>query len=424
MRNLVLVSLAMSVTLVATACNTSSGGSSPAPIKVGAIYPLTGSQGPGGINEFRGVKTAVAQVNAQGGVDGRRIQLVPIDVPGTEAVSGAMQKLSSDGVRFVLGSYGSTISVPASRIAEQHHMLFWESGAVGERSMMSSVRGSYQRGDTSFRIAPTGMTLGGNAISFLSHYAAKMNKPSSSLRVAITSVDDVYGRSVARGAMTKLRKMHLTLAGHFTYDPRHFSAARLARRIARSKADVLFAAAYLDDGVALVHQLKRQRVPLLTAIGTSSSFCLPQFGKKLGPTVAGLFASDKPDASSLPVDALNHAGATQLRAARASYTKAYRGPMGAPALAGYAAAWALFHYAMQRSASLTPESVASEARSLTLPQGSLPNGSGIRFSPGAAGFDNAAAVSVIWEWFGRQRAAIVWPRRYATAKLRIVPVTR
>lgn len=409
---------ALVLVMAAAGCSTGAASSDPPPLRIGALYPLSGSQGPGGISEYRGVKTAVEQVNARGGVDGRPIRLVPVDVPGADAVPEAMDYFASHGIRFVLGSYGSTISVPASRIAGRKGMLFWESGAVGERTMTASVRGAYQTGTTSFRVAPTGMTLGANAIRFI----ARRIPHRGPLRVALTGVDDVYGRSVIRGAMGEIKRLGLHLAASLHYDPRRFSAARIVRRIARSSADVLFSAAYLDDGVAIVRQLHRQEVPLLTAIGTSSSFCLPRFGRRLGPQAVGLFASDKPDADAVEPSALSRAGAAALSAGKHRYRESFGGAMGAPALAGYSAAWALFHYAMPRAQRLTPQAVAAAARRLSLPQGTLPNGSGLSFVPAVDGYDNRAALGVIWEWFGATRAAVVWPHRYATSRLVLSPI--
>ena len=62
---------------------------------------------------------------------------------------------------------------------------------------------------------------------------------------------------------------------------------------------MLFASAYVDDGVAVRRALVRQHVPLLAAIGSSSSYCMPAFGRRLGADAVGLFASDKPDAGVL-----------------------------------------------------------------------------------------------------------------------------
>jgi hypothetical protein len=127
--------------------------SSPELIRIGAVYPLSGAQGPGGVDEFDGVRLAVQLVNADGGVGGRPVELVPVDTPSADAAPGAIAQLHDDGVRLVFGSYGSTISEPAAEASARRDMLFWETGAVGEMS----GRGA---GELVFRVAPSGAILG------------------------------------------------------------------------------------------------------------------------------------------------------------------------------------------------------------------------------------------------------------------------
>ena len=121
------------IALLCLASITAAGCSHPEdPIRVGAVYPLTGTQAEGGgLDEFRGAELAATLVNEDGGVGGRPIELVPIDVPSADAAPGAIGTLHDRGVDLVLGSYGSTISQPAAEGAALRDMLFWETGAVG-----------------------------------------------------------------------------------------------------------------------------------------------------------------------------------------------------------------------------------------------------------------------------------------------------
>ena len=165
---------------IATLAVGSCTSSSPEPIRVGAVYPLSGSQGPGGVEEFDGARLAVQLVNADGGVGGRPVELVPVDTPGSDAAPGAIARLDDDGVRLVLGSYGSTISEPAAEAAAARGMLFWETGAVGEMS----GRGA---GRLVFRVAPSGAVLGRNAMAFVAdEYAPVLGVDPSNLRYAVT----------------------------------------------------------------------------------------------------------------------------------------------------------------------------------------------------------------------------------------------
>ena len=120
------------VLLLALLRTASGTGDPPEPVRVGAIYPLSGTQGMGGIDEYHGVRVAAELVNADGGVGGRPVEIDQIDVPEADAAPGAIKALADRGVDLVLGSYGSTISSPAAAAAAGQGSLFWETGAVGK----------------------------------------------------------------------------------------------------------------------------------------------------------------------------------------------------------------------------------------------------------------------------------------------------
>jgi branched-chain amino acid transport system substrate-binding protein len=379
-------------------------------IRVGAIYPLSGSQGPGGLDEFHGVQIAADMVNAAGGVDGTPIRLVPVDAPASTAAAPAVALLNQQGVRFVVGSYGSTISEPAATAAARDGMLFWETGAVG---MLAAP----DRGSLVFRVAPSGATLGKAAISFIATVVARrLHRDPRTLRFAMTNVNDLYGNEVADGAVAELRNRHMDLVGRFPYDEHTLNPDPLARKIASVHPDVLFASAYVDDGVAVRRALVRQHVHLLAAIGSSSSYCMPAFGRQLGPDAVGLFASDKPDAGVLDPASLDDTARLLLSRANDRYRARFHASMDAPALAGFSAAWALFRWAMPKASSLSPAAVGAAAMTLHVPMGGLPNGSGIEFgAPGTAQpGQNLRAASVIWEWVSVDHRVVVWPPRFAT----------
>jgi ABC-type branched-subunit amino acid transport system substrate-binding protein len=278
-----------------------------------------------------------------------------------------------------------------------------------------------------FRMAPTGGVLGRSAISFVAEQLApKLARTPGSLRWAVVSVDDVYGEAVAEGALAELRRRGLRVVGEFAYDPNRYDPKAAVRRIAATRPDVLFVVAYLEDGVALRRETVRQHVPLLASIGTSSSYCMPQFGAELGREAVGLFASDKPDTHGINPRGLAGDARALLTEADAAYRAQYGESMTAPALAGFAGAWALFHHVLPNARSTKPADVAAAARAAKLPRGALPNGSGLDFgAPGTIDASaNLNASSVIWQWAGVNRREVVWPPQFATAPLNALPIAR
>jgi branched-chain amino acid transport system substrate-binding protein len=401
--------------LVAGACS-----ASPEPIRVGAVYPMSGSQGPGGVDEYRGTRLAVDLINEDGGIGGRAVRLDPVDVSAADAAPGAVAMLAERGVRFVLGSYGSTISAPVAAEAARRGMLFWETGAVG--SMPGPGGGRFF-----FRVAPSGTVLGRAAVAFVAdRMAPLLHRPASSLRFAVANVDDLYGAAGAEGAVEEIRSLGLPFAGQFSYPAQRPDLAGVVSRIARAKPDALFVSAYLEDGIAIRRELVRQHVPLLVGIGSSSSFCMQAFGDALGKEAVGLFASDKPDGDAINASGLTPPARRLLDRSRSRYRARYHREMSSAALAGFSAAWALFRDVMPRASEATPAAVAAAALRVRVAPGGLPNGSGLEFAPpGTADAGaNVRAASVIWEWTWEKWRAVVWPPKFATEPVSLIPLER
>src|SRR5215211_5375953 len=378
--------LALLLVLLLAACT----GDPPEPVRVGAVYPLSGTQGMGGIDEFHGVQVAAELINAEGGVGGRPVVLDQVDVPEADAAPGAIRALADRGVDLVLGSYGSTISSPAAAAAAGHGSLFWETGAVGK---LAGPGG----GDLVLRVAPTGGLLGRGAIRFVADQLAP-----------------------------KLGEGKLETVADVAYDPRRYDPAKVVAELRAGRPDVLFVVAYLEDGVALRREQVRQHLPLLASIGTSSSYCMPEFGALLGHDAVGLFASDKPDTHGINPAGLAPGTRALLERADAAYRKANGHSMSAAALAGFSGAWALFRYVLPEAGSLAPAEVAAAARRARVPPGGLPNGSGLEFAPpgGADAGANLRAASVIWEWTEVNRREVTWPPQFATAPIATIRPSR
>ena len=407
----------LAIVLVVGASLSACGASKPG-VRIGAIYPRTGPQGLQGTEEARGVALAAQWANDHGGVAGQPIAVVPIDAPRAEAVSTAMTGLRARGIRIVVGSHGSAISAAAAAAATQQNMVFWETGAVGQ--VAPDVAG----GRHFFRMSPMGANLGRAAVAFsIDQLAAKLNL-GRGLRFAVALVDDVYGRAVGNGAIDEVSARGAELVGTFPYPARGANYNDLADRIGATKPDVLFVAAYMDDGVALREATIRRGIHLAASIGTSSSYCMPAFGRRLGVGAVGLFASDKPDAADLRPDALQPEGRRALQWVNALYTKRFGEPMSAAALSGFANAYALFVHVLPAAASSAPDAVADAALAVKLPEGTLANGGGMDLVPpgNPDGGANRASAGVIEEWVAVRDRKVVWPAAYATHPVTVLPL--
>jgi ABC-type branched-subunit amino acid transport system substrate-binding protein len=382
------------------------------PIVVGAVYPTGGPQGGtgAGVDELHGVELAAAFVNANGGVRGRPIQIRLAPADSLDGAADAVERLAREGITVIAGSYGSTIARPAAEAAARLGRIFWETGAVGE------IGAGAAPGTHFFRVAPSGAVLGREAVAFVRDQLAPRLDLRRSLQYAVVYVDDGFGRAEAQGEVAELRRSHLPLGAVLAYDPWHPNYKSLVAEILRAHTDVLIAAGYMEDAVALRHAIVTARVPLAVTIGGCSAFIMPEFGRRLGQEAVGVFASDKTGGDVLPTKALSQDAARQLVWARQEFSRRYGHPLWEPGLSGFSGGIALFQHVLPRAPDLSAGAVAASLQRVALPVGALPNGSGLAFGPPGGPFagENLRAASVIWEWVAPQTRALVWPPAFAT----------
>lgn len=101
----------------------------PTTIKVGAIYPLSGSLAKPGTDAKTCIEIVVEEANAKGGIKsmgGKQIELVWADSRGQPAVaaSEAERLISEEGVCMLIGCYDSSSTSTASEVAEKHGVPF------------------------------------------------------------------------------------------------------------------------------------------------------------------------------------------------------------------------------------------------------------------------------------------------------------
>ncbi len=96
------------------------------PIKIGFPIPLSGPTAVYGVPILKGAELAVADINAHGGVLGRKLELLPRDSKANpaEAVRLARELIVKNGVQFLAGTLTSAEAPAVSTIAKENHIVF------------------------------------------------------------------------------------------------------------------------------------------------------------------------------------------------------------------------------------------------------------------------------------------------------------
>jgi branched-chain amino acid transport system substrate-binding protein len=392
-------------------------------------------------------------VNRDGGIDGRRVVLEVRDLQSRGDADAVMADLKRAGVQIVIGAYSSDLSIAASEAADRAGLLYWEAGAVADRLTGQGL-------PMVFRVGTSGANLGRNSADFAaSELAGRLGKRVADLRVAIAVADDAYANAVADAAAATAagRGMPVVIRRSYSLAVPDFPA--VMADLAAARPDVIILASHIPDGIAFRQEMVRSGLRVGALIGSTMAECDPDFAGELGADAIGIFASDRPTAGFQASALSAEAAATYARFATAwgaiaahaggsgdgtggGYEREYGSgdseyPIFGPdqdataeeseeALAGFSAAWALFHHVLPATAgTFDAATVAATARATDLPDGALPNGAGLRFStdPTKLG-QNERAAAVIWQWQAVRTYEFVWPPTYATGSIDFVPLDR
>jgi len=146
-----------------SAASLASGLASPAiaqsePIKVGYLPALTGPSSSTGVGINRGVQLGVEAINAAGGVNGRKIELVSRDTQSdpTKAVNAVAELTQRQKVAMIFGPVNSGEALAATPLIARDKVPMLHPCWVDELIDVKKYPMAY-------RIAPTNTQIGGGA---------------------------------------------------------------------------------------------------------------------------------------------------------------------------------------------------------------------------------------------------------------------
>ena len=241
-----------------------------APIRIAASVSQTGPYGPLGQNMLRGYQLCVKLTNDKGGVLGRSLQLLAEDDRSDPATAARFYErlITRERVEAVLGPYSSPITDAVADLAEKHRMPMVAAGAVA-RSIFKKGRKFI------FMVSSPGEVYHEGLIDMAAKRGLKT--------VAVVHEDSLFTNTSAQGAVELAKKRGLAVTLVESYPPRTSNFVPLVTRVRAANPDVLLAATYFDDAVAIARTLKELDVsPKMFAVTAGGD--LAKFYEVLGRT--------------------------------------------------------------------------------------------------------------------------------------------
>lgn len=388
------------------------------PIRIGMVHPLSGSLAQIGQEAAFGSRVAVDLINEAGGIDGRKVELVEADAPTPDQAKAAVERLiTRDGLKIIMGTYGSSNAIAAASTAQRYGAFYWETSSASygiiQNSLPYSVKTPWGNYEMAFRVAD----------SIEKVIAPALNTPAKDLRIAYMFEDSAFGSELADYVDVEMKKLGLNVVLAEPYNAaKTTDFTSLILKLKQANPDVLVSTAYIGDATLFQQQAKKQDFYVKVHLGTTAGHGMSAFAASLGKSSDGILVAD----STLFV---NPEGLT-AEAAKVTdeAIKRFEAEMGhEPAShTGYAlsGAYGLLRYVIPQAKSLEPADLLESAMAVDLPFGSLPMGYGLKITPSSLTDRpqyNERGLVVLCQWQGGKLVP-VYPSQFATGEMTSLPL--
>ncbi|MDR1778409.1 MAG: ABC transporter substrate-binding protein [Clostridiales Family XIII bacterium] len=367
------VALILVLTVFATGCGSddaSSGGSDEETIKIGILFPFSGSLAKLGEETYAGVEYAQWEINEAGGINGKQVEFVIADaVDATAAVAEAERLITVEGCKVIVGSYSSSISQAASEVAERNGVIYWETGGVAK----SITERGFQY---LFRVCPTSAEYGTIAADYTNdEIGPALGVDPKDLKIAIIYEDGAYGVAVSEAAEARAEELGLNVVVSEAYSATATDLSSLVMKVKAAEPDVIWATQYATDLLLFWKQAKELGLTCKAYVGTGGATGTAEF-RDAFPAEDTQYVLNVAFAS----DGSNEAYANGLTEFYAAYEeKNGTPPPSVYTIVGYSGAKVLWQV-LEDAGEMDPEKIREAALAIDIPEGSLPTGWGVKFA--------------------------------------------
>jgi branched-chain amino acid transport system substrate-binding protein len=265
-------------------------GAANAQIKIGIGAPITGPNASYGAQIKNGVEQAVEDINAAGGINGQKLQVVVgDDVSDPKQGVSVANKFAAEGVKFVVGHFNSGVSIPASEVLQDAGIPIITPAATNptftERSMWNTFR-TCGRDDQQAAVA---------GAYLVEKYKGK--------KIAIVHDKTPYGKGVADETKKVINAKGLNEVMYEGINPGEKDFSALVSKLKQAGVDLIYWGGLHTEAGLIIRQMRDQ--------GLNAQFMGPdgmvssEFASIAGPGAEGTlmtFNSDprkKPEAKEI-----------------------------------------------------------------------------------------------------------------------------
>jgi branched-chain amino acid transport system substrate-binding protein len=379
-------------------------------LKIGAINPYSGPLALYGTEVTRGYELAVDQINAAGGVLGKKVELIRGDASNPQQGIATVEQLATkDKVDMFMGTYISGISLTASDAAMRYNKLYWETNAVSTALTERGLPNFIRSGPDGAAFATTSANVLRNLI------AANLKKDIKDLKIWLESEDSIYGTGIVEAQKKLLTEMGAKIVGIGAHSARSIDLNDTVLRAKQAAPDVFVQTGYVPDGNLLLRTFRDQgfKPGAILFVGTGDT---PETLEAIGPAyLEGVLVIGYPRSNDV-TEAFGPGNRAFLAAYRAKYKSEPVAPQG---MAAYSGTLIMFE-AIKLAGSVDPEKVRAAAAKMDKPESTYPSGFGIKFDKN---MQNVRAWFTASQWQSGKMVT-VFPQNAALPGVTVKPLGR
>jgi branched-chain amino acid transport system substrate-binding protein len=275
-----LIAAATAFTLGACASSSNNTGASSsakagAPLVIGASVSLTGDFADSGKAVKRGYELWANEVNAKGGVLGRKVTMKIVDDASspTQVVSNYQNLINRDKVNLVFGPFSSLLTVPASQVAKRYGYAFLEPAGGGPKVFAQNL-------NNLFFVQPAPVVKSGDVFA---DWVLSLPAASRPKTAAYTELDDPFAQPIAENIRARFEAAGIKTVYKQVYPAETQDFSAIMSKVAAANPDVLVGGTQNEDAYAQVKslvQLKFSPKFMFLSNGANSPL---EFPTKVGP---------------------------------------------------------------------------------------------------------------------------------------------
>ena len=210
------------------------------PIKIGMSMPQTGALSGGGKAALVALNMWVEDVNAKGGLLGRKVELIAYDDQGNPSLTPGIytKLLDVDKVDLLIAPYATVPTAPLMPLVKQRGLLL-----MGNFSFQVNHTVKH---DMWFNNAPWN-----DAASWFDGFFQAGDKLGAKT-IAFLAADQEFAQNLGNGARALAKQRGLKIVYEQNYPPSTVDFSSMIRAIRAAKPDLVFVASYPNDSVAIV----------------------------------------------------------------------------------------------------------------------------------------------------------------------------